>query len=174
MRSQLFAALTVVFAVGTTLVAGCKGGSVLYNATDPKQCATGHGCPSVVCACADKSFMIDSTCELGECIAADKVCADRCEDFGGLSSFVATKDDDVAIPACDVLDQRMYVNGCKIGTDLLSSTCEPDDVDCSIVGDAFWSCVVGRGVLACKKGALRVTGCEDVTPETCSAAPATP
>lgn len=174
MRLQLIAAAALLVASAAVSAAGCKGGSVLYNATDPKQCATGHGCPMVVCSCGDKSFMIDSTCELGECVAAETVCKDRCEDYDGVSSILTTKTDDVAIPACDILDQRMYVNGCKIGADLVSSTCEADDVDCSLLGDEFWNCVVGRGILSCKRGALRVDGCEDLTPEACTAAPDMP
>ncbi|MFO0619166.1 MAG: hypothetical protein U0414_41640 [Polyangiaceae bacterium] len=169
MRLRLLFASGLLLAAGGLLAAsGCKGGKVLYNVTDPKQCATGHGCPMAVCACADKSFMIDSTCELGECLDADAVCADRCEDFGGVLSTVATKDDDAAIPACGVLDQRMYVNGCKIGVDLLASTCEEDGLDCGLVASDFWGCVVGRGILACKRGALRVEGCADFTPDLCT------
>ena len=35
--------------------------TVIYDAVDPKQCATGNGCPMVTCTCNDGSFMIDST-----------------------------------------------------------------------------------------------------------------
>lgn len=175
MRLRFLAAAALISTAGGLFAAaGCKGGKVLYNATDPKQCATGHGCPMVVCSCNDTSFMIDSTCELGECIGADTICADRCKDSEGLASVVATKDDDVAIPACEVLGQRMYVNGCKIGTELVASTCEEDDVDCSIIAGDFWSCVVGRGILSCKRGALRVEGCADVLPDLCTVSAATP
>lgn len=153
---------------------GCRGGKVLFNASDPKQCATGHGCPMVVCSCNDGSFMIDSTCELGECIDDASICADRCEDYEGTKGTLETPDDDVGIPACDLLGQRMFVNGCKIDEELLASTCQEDDLDCSFTASEFWSCVVGRGILACKRGALRVEGCSDVTPELCTVPQTTP
>lgn len=175
MRLRILAAAALIsLSAGVLAAAGCGGGKVLYNATDPNQCATGHGCPMVVCACNDQSFMIDSTCELGECLDAEEVCADRCSESDGLASVLATKDDDAAIPACEVLGKRMFVNGCKIGTELIASTCEEDDIDCSLIADEFWSCVVGRGILGCRRGALRVEGCADVLPDLCTVSVAAP
>lgn len=169
MSSNLRVAALGVLAISSFAFGfGCDGGTVIYDAPDPKQCATGNGCPMVTCTCNDGSFMIDSTCELGKCKDPSAVCDDRCKPFMGQKSLVATADDNVAIPNCDVLADRMLINDCKEGTELLASECESTNVQCSPAADSFWKCVVGMGVLSCKRGALRVEGCDTETADQCT------
>lgn len=169
-RSVVGLALVGVFVPWVVLA--CNGGTVVFDAIDPKQCATGNGCPMVACTCNDGSFMIDSTCELGKCKPADSVCADRCSPYMGVSTLVTSKDDNVAIPGCDALGERMMINRCGEGTELIASYCEAVKVNCSPVASSFWKCVIEAGVIGCKRGALRVEGCQGETPTMCSVATA--
>ena len=173
MRSLSFLLLLGVAAPIVPFAAtGCTGGTAVFDAIDPKQCATGNGCPMVACACNDGSFMIDSTCEVGKCQPSDQICTDRCLPFMGLKTFVATQNDDVAIPQCDALGERMLVNKCGEGTELIASNCESMNVQCSSAASSFWKCVVEAAVLSCKRGALHVDGCQDETADMCTAGPA--
>jgi hypothetical protein len=167
-------AASLFFATAISSALACDGGTVIFDAPDPKQCATGNGCPMVTCACNDGSFMIDSTCELGKCKPASDVCDDRCLPFMGAKANVATTNDNVGIPGCDVLYDRMLINDCKEGTELLASECEATNVQCSPTAAAFWSCVIGKGILSCKRGALRVENCDSETADQCTVTTAPP
>jgi hypothetical protein len=162
-------ALALTASIGA--LGACDGGTVIFDAVDPKQCASGNGCPMVTCTCNDGSFMVDSTCELGACKDAGAVCDDRCSPYMGAKAHVSTEDDNVAIPGCEVLYDRMLINRCKEGTELLASECESTDIQCSPVAQSFWQCVIGEGILSCKRGALRVLGCETETADQCTVAP---
>jgi hypothetical protein len=168
LRSSL--AIALAGAGVSVSVVACNGGTAVFDAVDPKQCATGNGCPMVACACNDGSFMIDSTCELGKCLSSDSVCADRCSPFMGVKTLVATQNDNVAIPGCDALAERMQINRCGEGTELIASECQATNVDCSPQASSFWKCVIEAGVISCKRGALRVEGCAAETADVCTAA----
>ena len=163
------AAALLSIGVATAIGASCDGGTVVYDAIAPKQCATGNGCPMVACTCNDGSFMIDSTCELGKCIVPATLCADRCLPYMGVQTFVASKDDNAAIPACDTLAERMMINKCGEGTELLASTCTSQNLQCSPAASSFWKCVVEAAVLSCKRSSLRVENCVGETADLCTA-----
>lgn len=149
----LFAALTLSLAVAINC-----GGSVVLDAPDPKACAAGHGCPMVGCACGDGSLVLDTTCELGECLAIDDVCQDRCKDFEGVKGSFATEDDEVPIPNCDSFCSRLAINGCELGCETLFSACLTPSTCGSAV--ALWDCINQDGVITCDDNAVRVVGCD--------------
>jgi hypothetical protein len=162
------AAALLSIAAAAVIGGACDGGTVVYDAIAPKQCATGNGCPMVACTCNDGSFMIDSTCELGKCTPAAALCTDRCSPYMGVQTFIASKDDNVAIPACDALAERMMINKCGEGTELLASTCASQNIQCSAAASSFWKCVVEAGVLSCKRSSLRVENCSGETADLCT------
>lgn len=135
------------------------GGTVVYDAPDPNACGAGHGCPMAGCACGDGSVILDTTCELGECLAVEDVCADRCADFDGPMVAFATEDDAVAIPNCDTFCTRVLVNGCELGCDTLFSSCLRPST-CDAAAAAFWRCVTEDAVLSCVDNAVRVERCD--------------
>ena len=145
------------FVVGC-IALGCSGTAVL-DAPDPKACASGHGCPMAMCACADGSILIDTTCELGECRPEADVCAERCEPFEGVGSVYASADDRPAVPHCSDLCTRARIHGCELGCDTFFSACETP-VSCDPETAGLWECITQRGVFECNDNTLRVTGCE--------------
>lgn len=137
---------------------GC-GGTTVVDAPDPKACASGHGCPTVACRCGDGSVIVDTTCQLGECLDESAVCDDRCADFEGVSAVVASADDNVAIPHCDTFCTRAEINGCELGCDTFFSQCLVPSA-CSAPAAAYWECVAAQGVMTCGDNALRITNCD--------------
>lgn len=142
----------------SALGASCTNTTV-YDRPDPLQCGEGNGCGIAVCQCKDQSFMIDSACEKGKCVDVGALCDKRCADFGGVSATVSTKGDTFALPSCEVLDDRMFINGCKEGLELFATSCVSGS-SCSTESQSFWQCIEGEAVLSCKTGALRATGCK--------------
>ena len=145
-------------ALGGLVGAGC-GGTVVFDAPDPKACGLGHGCPMAGCACGDGSVILDTTCELGECLPLEKVCADRCEPFEGAVVAFGTPDDVVPIPNCDTFCSRVLVNGCELGCETLFSECVPPTT-CDQAAASFWQCVTEEAVLSCVDNAVRVERCD--------------
>lgn len=147
---------------GTLLGAGCTNTTV-FDRPDPLQCADGNGCGIAVCQCTDLSFMIDSACEKGKCVDPQTICQDRCTAFGGVSKVVSTTGDTFALPSCEVLDDRMFINGCKEGLDLFATSCV-SGTSCSSESEAFWQCIEGEAILSCARGALHAVGCKAPPP----------
>ncbi|NUP08323.1 MAG: hypothetical protein HOW73_19910 [Polyangiaceae bacterium] len=138
--------------------AGC-GGTAVFDSPDPKACGIGHGCPMAGCACGDGSVILDTTCELGECLPVEDVCADRCEEFEGAVFAFGTETDEVAIPNCDTFCARVLVNDCELGCDTLFSHClKPSS--CDAAAAAFWRCVTEDAVMSCVDNAVRIERCD--------------
>lgn len=152
------------------LTSSACSGTAVYDDPDPTGCDVGHGCPVVTCSCADGSLALDSTCERGNCVDANEVCADRCSKRGGVVNSLATKTDVIAMPTCPTLCDRMYVNDCKIGCELFASECRVAGVVCTTAARDLWECVAGRGELRCEQGALFVEGCKALPLEYCTEA----
>lgn len=154
----------VVVACGSLLVAGALlgagcGGTVVFDAPDPKACGEGHGCPMAGCACGDGSVILDTTCELGECLPIEQVCNERCEAFEGAVSAFGTPDDIVPIPNCDTFCSRVVVNGCELGCDTLFSECVAPS-SCDQAAATFWRCVTEEAVMSCVDNAVRIERCD--------------
>lgn len=154
--SKLAAAVTLLF--GAAIVADC-GGTAVFDAPDPKACGAGHGCPMATCVCGDGSVILDTTCELGECLSLEAVCEDRCEEFEGFSSGFGSSDDEVPIPDCDTFCTRVLVNDCELGCDTLFSQCLKPTT-CRPEAAAFWRCAEQQAVLSCVDNAVRIEGCD--------------
>ncbi len=151
-------------AAGVVVVA-C-GGTAVFDAPDPKACGTGHGCPMAACTCGDGSVVLDTTCELGDCLSVDEVCSARCEPFEGVSGALATEDDQVPLPSCDTFCTRLSVNGCELGCDTVFSACLAPS-GCGADGSSFWSCVAEDAVITCEENVVRVQGCDATELELC-------
>ena len=156
LRTALAASLLASLAAALGL--GCTTTTVLDD-PDPKGCPPGHGCPMVGCACNDGSVVLDSTCELGKCLAAEKVCNDRCADYDGAKSAFATDDDQVPVPDCDTFCTRLEINGCGHGCDTLFSQCKTPS-KCGPTAASFWQCVTEDAVITCDADGARVVGCD--------------
>ena len=111
------------------------------------------------CACADGSVIMDTTCELGECLGVEGVCEERCAEFDGLASTFETEDDEVPVPDCDTFCTRVLVNDCELGCDTLFSQCLKP-TRCEPPAAAFWRCVEQQAVLSCVDNAVRIEGCD--------------
>jgi hypothetical protein len=157
-RVQSIAGAAMAFAVAIVAQANC-GGTVVYDAPDPKACGAGHGCPMAGCSCGDGTVILDTTCELGECIPVEEVCADRCADRGGPIVGFGSEDDEVPVPNCDTFCTRLFVNDCELGCDTLFSSClKPSN--CDQAASRFWRCVTEDAVLSCDDNALVIEGCD--------------
>ncbi len=152
------AAMTALSVAVFASLAACTNTTV-FDQPDPLQCGEGNGCGIAVCQCADSTYMIDSACELGKCVDPKKLCDDRCVDSGGTMAVVSASGDTFGADACEALDDRMLINGCKQGVTLFSTTCV-SDATCATDSQAFWQCVVGNATLSCKRGALHAVGCK--------------
>jgi len=159
-----FSALAGLGAVGLALFASAAcTNTTVYDVPDPLQCAVGNGCGIAVCTCGDSSYMIDSACQAGKCVDPNALCNDRCLELGGSKGVVFAKGDTFGAVACNALDDRMFINGCKEGLDLFATTCVEDDT-CPNASQTFWQCIVGSAVLSCTKGALHAVGCNATPP----------
>lgn len=163
--AHLVSGIVAALALGG-LVASC-GGTAVFDAPDPKACASGHGCPMVACACGDNSVILDTTCESGDCQPPESVCNDRCAAFGGPLRAFATDDDEVPVPACDTFCRRLDTNGCELGCDTLFSECLAPQ-GCSPEASAFWNCIVTDAVLTCQDNFVRAEGCDSTSMGVCS------
>ncbi|HTJ82977.1 MAG TPA: hypothetical protein VL400_14755 [Polyangiaceae bacterium] len=151
-------ALATAVSLVALLGPGCSSTTVFDN-PDPKGCPPGHGCPMVGCACNDGSVVLDSTCELGKCLAPEKVCNDRCDGHDGAKSAFTSDDDEVPVPDCDTFCTRLEINGCPLGCDTLFSQCKTPTT-CDPAAAAFWQCVTEDAVIDCNADGARITGCD--------------
>lgn len=153
--------------LAAALFGAACGGTTVVDAPDPKACASGHGCPMVACLCGDGSVVVDTTCELGECLDQTAVCDARCADYEGTTKVVASADDNVAIPECETFCTRAQINGCDLACDTFMSQCLPPST-CDAAAASYWSCVVSQGVMSCEDNALRITNCDAADLALCS------
>jgi hypothetical protein len=163
-RALTAGAVAVAAIVAASFGASACTNTAVFDRPDPLQCGVGNGCGIAVCQCKDQSFMLDSACESGKCVDPAQICADRCADFDGVAQVVSASGDTFAIPSCEVLDDRMYINGCKEGVDLFATTCETSGSTCGPESQTFWKCIEGEAILSCVKGALHATGCKVPAP----------